>query len=150
MPIYSNAIYNCIGIKVTLHNTILFNTNMITLQSVIIILLIGIVAGIFSGFIGIGGGLIVVPCLVYFLGFTQHTAQGTSLAMMLPPIGFMAVYNYHKQGAVDFKVAAILCVSFIVGSFFGSKIALNLSPVQIKKAFAVIIILLGVKMLSGK
>ena len=123
---------------------------MLRMNTIVIILLIGAVAGMFSGFIGIGGGLIVVPCLVYFLGFSQHQAQGTSLAMMLPPIGIMAVYNYYKQGAVDFKVAMILCVSFILGSFFGSKIALGLNPDQIKKAFGVIIIALGFKMLFGK
>ncbi len=120
------------------------------MDTVIIILIIGIVAGIFSGFIGIGGGLVVVPCLVFFLGMSQHNAQGTSLAMMLPPIGVMAVYNYYKAGAVDFKVAAILCVSFVAGSFFGSKIALSLSPEQVKKAFGIFIILLGLKMVFWK
>ena len=120
------------------------------MDTVIIILIIGIVAGIFSGFIGIGGGLVVVPCLVFFLGMSQHSAQGTSLAMMLPPIGVMAVYNYYKAGAVDFKVAAILCISFIAGSFLGSKIALSISPEQVKKAFGIFIILLGIKMVFWK
>lgn len=120
------------------------------METVAIILIIGIIAGIFSGFIGIGGGLIVVPCLVYILGMSQHNAQGTSLAMMLPPIGAIAVYNYYKAGHVDFKVAAILCISFIVGSFFGSKIALALSPAQIKKFFGILIILLGIKMVFWK
>src|SRR5258707_393439 len=83
---------------------------------------------------------------LFCLGMSQHNAQGTSLAMMLPPIGVMAVYNYYKAGAVDFKVAAILCVSFVAGSFFGSKIALSLSPEQVKKAFGIFIILLGLKM----
>jgi uncharacterized membrane protein YfcA len=121
-----------------------------TMETILIVLVIGAFAGAFGGFIGIGGGLIVVPCLVYFIGMSQHTAQGTSLAMMLPPIGAMAVYNYYKQGQVDFKVAAILSVSFIAGSFFGSKIALALSADQIKKAFGVIIILLGIKMVFWK
>ncbi len=120
------------------------------METVIVILIIGIVAGMFSGFIGIGGGLIVVPCLVYFLGMSQHIAQGTSLAMMLPPIGAIAVYNYYKAGVVDFKVAAILCISFIIGSFFGSKIAISLSPAVIKKAFGILIILLGIKMVFWK
>ena len=120
------------------------------MDTVIIILIIGIFAGMLSGFIGVGGGLIVVPCLVYFLGMSQHSAQGTSLAMMLPPIGVMAVYNYYKAGEVDFKVAAILCISFIAGSFFGSKIALSLSPALIKKAFGILIILLGIKMVFWK
>lgn len=120
------------------------------METAIIILIIGIFAGIFSGFIGIGGGLIVVPCLVYFLGMEQHAAQGTSLAMMLPPIGVMAVYNYYQAGQVDFKVAAILCISFVIGSFFGSKIAISLSADQIKKAFGIIIIILGIKMVFWK
>lgn len=120
------------------------------MSTVIIILIIGVVAGVFSGFIGIGGGLIVVPALVYFLGMSQHEAQGTSLAMMLPPIGMIAVYNYYKAGMVDFKVAAILCVSFIAGTFLGSKVAISLSPDQIKKAFGIFIILLGLKMVFWK
>jgi uncharacterized membrane protein YfcA len=70
--------------------------------------------------------------------------------MMLPPIGVLAVYNYYKQGNVDFKVAAILCISFVAGSFFGSKVALSLSADQIKKAFGVIIILIGIKMVFWK
>ena len=122
----------------------------LTMETILIVLIIGVFAGAFGGFIGIGGGLIVVPCLVYFVGFSQHTAQGTSLAMMLPPIGLIAVYNYYKQGHVDFRIAAILCISFVVGSFFGSKIALSLSADQIKKAFGVIIILLGIKMVFWK
>ena len=120
------------------------------METVLIILVIGVFAGAFGGFIGVGGGLIVVPCLVYFIGMSQHTAQGTSLAMMLPPIGLIAVYNYYKQGHVDFKVAAILCISFVAGSFFGSKIALSLPADQIKKAFGVMIILLGIKMVFWK
>jgi uncharacterized membrane protein YfcA len=122
----------------------------LTMETILIVLVIGVFAGAFGGFIGIGGGLIVVPCLVYFIGMSQHTAQGTSLAMMLPPIGLMAVYNYYKEGHVDFRIAAILCVSFVVGSFFGSKIALSLSADQIKKAFGIIIILLGIKMVFWK
>lgn len=114
------------------------------------LLLIGVLAGLFSGFIGIGGGLIVVPCLIYFMGMGQHTAQGTSLAMMLPPIGLVAVYNYYKAGQVDFKVAAMLCIFFVAGSYFGSKLAISLPAEQIKKAFGAIIILLGLKMLFWK
>ncbi|MBX7109169.1 MAG: sulfite exporter TauE/SafE family protein [Chitinophagales bacterium] len=120
------------------------------MDNTLVILVIGIFAGVFSGFIGIGGGLIVVPCLVLFMGMEQHAAQGTSLAMMLPPIGVMAVLNYYKAGQVDFKVAAILCISFVAGSFFGSKLAISLSAEQIKKAFGVIIILIGLKMILWK
>lgn len=120
------------------------------MDSTFLILLIGIVAGIFSGFIGIGGGLIIVPCLVYFFSMNQHQAQGTSLAMMLPPIGILAVYNYYKSGNVDFRVAGILCLSFIAGSFFGSKIAIALPAETVKRIFGAVIILLGIKMILGK
>ncbi len=114
------------------------------------IIIIGVIAGVFSGFIGIGGGLIVVPALVLFLGFTQHAAQGTSLAMMLPPIGILAVYNYHKAGHLDLKVAMILATSFIIGSYFGSKVAIGLPADTVKKGFGIIIILIGIKFILGK
>ncbi|MCX6291232.1 MAG: sulfite exporter TauE/SafE family protein [Bacteroidetes bacterium] len=120
------------------------------MTSIIIILAVGIMAGMFSGFIGIGGGLIIVPCLVYFFGMSQHEAQGTSLAMMLPPIGILAVLNYHRQGMVDWKVAAILCITFIAGSFFGSKIAISLDASMVKKVFAVFMLLVALKMFFGK
>lgn len=120
------------------------------ITTIFIIIIIGVIAGAFSGFIGIGGGLIVVPALVYFLGFGQHEAQGTSLAMMLPPIGLLAVYNYYKVGHVDFKVSLILAITFILGSFFGSKLAISLNAETLKKAFGIIIIILGIKMILGK
>ena len=123
------------------------------LTTILIIIIIGIIAGSFSGFIGIGGGLIVVPALVFFLGFTQHQAQGTSLAMMLPPIGLLAVINYYKSGQInngDLKVSLILATTFILGSYFGSKLAISLNAETIKKAFGVIIILIGIKMILNK
>src|SRR5260221_12713515 len=87
------------------------------MDTIIIILIIGILAGMFGGFIGIGGGLVVVPCLVFFLGMSQHSAQGTSLAMMLAPIGAATIYNYYKAGEVDFKRARLLFFTFILVSF---------------------------------
>ncbi len=120
------------------------------METFIILLLIGMLAGIFSGFIGIGGGLIVVPALVLFMGMTQHHAQGTSLAMMLPPIGILAVYNYYKIGYVDFKISLILAIAFIIGGFLGSKIAISLPAETVKRIFGAIIILVGIKMVMGK
>jgi uncharacterized membrane protein YfcA len=120
------------------------------MTSILIILAIGIVAGVFSGFIGIGGGLVIVPCLVYFFGMTQHTAQGTSLAMMLPPIGILAVLNYNEKGMVDWKIAAILCITFLAGSFLGSKAAISLSADTVKKIFGAVIIAVGIKMILEK
>jgi len=128
--------------KITKHNH--------SMESIIIILVIGIIAGVFSGFIGIGGGLVIVPALVFFFSMSQHAAQGTSLAMMLPPIGILAVYNYYKGGYVDFKIAGILCASFIIGSFLGSKLAISLPADTVKKIFGAIIIIVGIKMVFGK
>lgn len=116
----------------------------------ILVLIIGIFAGLASGFVGIGGGLIVVPALVFLFGMSQHAAQGTSLAMMLPPIGALAVYNYYKSGHVDFKIAALLCLSFIAGSYIGSKIAIGLSEDLIKKVFGICMLLIGIKLILNK
>lgn len=120
------------------------------MTEILIILVIGIIAGVFSGFIGIGGGLVIVPALVYFFGMTQHQAQGTSLAMMLPPIGILAVLNYSKQGMVDWKIAAILCITFLAGSFLGSKAAISLPAETVKKVFGAIIVIVGIKMIFEK
>ena len=122
------------------------NYNM-DIQSILIVILIGVAAGMLSGLVGIGGGLVIVPALVYFLGFSQHTAQGTSLAMILLPVGIFAVIFYYKQGHVDIKVVWLLAVGFIIGSALGSKVALNLPQETVKKIFAVLMILIAVKML---
>ncbi|MDP4827963.1 MAG: sulfite exporter TauE/SafE family protein [Flavobacteriales bacterium] len=109
-------------------------------SQLIILILIGIVAGIMSGFIGIGGGVIIVPALVYFLGLTQFQAQGTSLAIMLPPVGIMAFMNYYKADNVNLKYAAIIAITFIIGGYLGSKIALRMSPMHVRLVFGVIML----------
>jgi hypothetical protein len=111
------------------------------------LLLVGLAAGLLSSMVGIGGGVVVVPALVFMFAMSQKVAQGTSLAMMLPPIGVLAVVNYYKAGFVDFKVAGILCVAFVVGSFFGSKIVLNMDMGILKKIFAVFLIAVALKYL---
>ena len=111
--------------------------------TIIGLLILGLAAGIVSSVIGIGGGILIVPALVFFFAISQKTAQGTSLAMLLPPIGVLAVVNYHKAGYVDYKMAAILCVTFVAGTWFGSKVALNLPDVVLKKVFAVFLILIA-------
>lgn len=117
---------------------------------ILILLTVGLAAGFLSGLVGIGGGIIIVPVLVYFLGFSQHQAQGTTLFMFLLPIGVLGVLNYHKQDYVDYKTALIVCSTFIFGSYFGSKFAISLDQKTIKQVFGVIIILLGCKMLFWK
>ena len=116
----------------------------------LILIVIGIITGFMAGMLGIGGAIIMIPALVYFLGITQQAAQGTSLAVMLPPIGILAAYNYYKAGQVNIKFAVILAVFFLVGSFFGSKLALNIPQALLKKIFGVLLLLVAAKMLLTK
>ncbi len=115
--------------------------------TIIGLLAIGLAAGMLSSVVGIGGGVLVVPALVILFAMSQKVAQGTSLVMLLPPIGIFAVINYYKAGYVDFKIAGILCVAFIVGSYFGSKVALNLPESTLKRIFGVFLMILAVKYL---
>ena len=119
-------------------------------STIIILLLIGACAGILSGFVGVGGGMIIVPALVFFLGFSQHMAQGTSLVLMLPPIGILAVYNYHKSGNTNITAALIIASAFVVGAYFGSRFSLALDERVVKKIFGVVMILAAIKLLVGK
>lgn len=116
-------------------------------ETVVILLIIGLAAGMLSGLVGVGGGIIIVPALVYFLGFSQHMAQGTSLGLLLPPVGLLAVLNYYKKGYVDPKVVGIMCIAFIIGAFLGSKFSLSISEEKLKKIFAVVLLLIAGKML---
>lgn len=123
----------------------IFNMN-----TILLLLSVGLVAGFLSGLIGIGGGVVIVPVLVYFLHMNQKAAQGTTLFMFMLPIGFLGVYNYYKQGQMDMKSALIMCLTFIIGSYFGSKTALTLDTKLIKQVFGAFIILIGLKMLLNK
>ncbi len=119
--------------------------------SLLLILIgIGIVTGAMAGMLGIGGAIIMIPALVYFMGFSQQMAQGTSLAVMLPPIGILAAYNYYKAGQVNIKYALILAAFFLIGSYFGSKWALNIPQATLKRIFGVLLLLVAAKMLIGK
>jgi len=119
-------------------------------QTIMILVIIGLIAGIFSGFVGIGGGVIIVPALVYFMAMSQTGAQGTSLAMMLPPIGILAVYNYYKAGEININYALILAAAFVVGGFIGSKISLSISPSLVKKIFGIFMLLVSIRMIFSK
>ncbi|MEO6403841.1 MAG: sulfite exporter TauE/SafE family protein [Ferruginibacter sp.] len=116
-------------------------------QTIIILLLIGLAAGTLSGMVGIGGGIVIVPALVYFIGFSQKMSQGTSLAILLLPIGLLGVIQFYKQGYIDIRVALIISLAFFFGSYFGSRIALSLPQETVKKIFAGFMILIAVKML---
>jgi uncharacterized protein len=121
-----------------------------SITTILIILVIGTITGVMAGMLGIGGGLVVIPALVMVMGMSQQTAQGTSLAMMLPPIGIIAAYNYYKAGHVDIKIALLLATMFIIGSYFGSKLAIKLPQDTLKKIFGVFLLLVAIKMLFWK
>jgi uncharacterized protein len=118
-----------------------------TIQTILILVIIGVAAGILGGLVGVGGGIIIVPSLVYFLSFSQKSAQGTSLGLLLLPVGIFGVMQYYKQGHVDLKVVAIIAIGFLAGSYFGSKIALSLPEETVKKIFAIMLLLIAFKML---
>jgi len=117
---------------------------------ILILIVIGIITGVMAGMLGIGGAIIMIPSLVFLLGISQQSAQGTSLAVMLPPVGIIAAYNYYKAGQVNIRFAIILAVFFLVGSYFGSKLALNIPQQVLKKVFGVLLLLVAAKMLLSK
>lgn len=119
-----------------------------TIQLLLILSLIGLLAGMLSGLIGVGGGIIIVPALVFFLGFSQKAAQGTSLGLLLLPIGILAVMNYYNKGLIDVKVVFIMALAFIIGGFLGSKIALAISEASLRRIFAIVLFYTGFKMLG--
>lgn len=118
-----------------------------TTYTIIMLLIIGLAAGMLSGMVGIGGGVIIVPALIFVLGYSQHQAQGASLGLLLTPVGIFAVLNYYKKGYIDIRVIAIMCVAFIAGAYLGSKVSLSLPEHQLKKVFAVVLLLISIKML---
>ena len=122
--------------------------HVMSVYLVIILILIGLSSGMLSGLVGVGGGIIIVPALVFLLGFSQHEAQGTSLGLLLLPVGILAVLNYYKQGYIDIRVIAIMSIAFVVGGWLGSKLSLVLSEVLIKRIFAVILFYAAFKMLG--
>jgi uncharacterized membrane protein YfcA len=119
-------------------------------MNIFLYILLGVVAGIFSGLIGIGGGIIIVPALVLLFGLSQHSAQGTTLALMVPPIGLLAALAYYKQGFVDLKIAAFICIGFFIGGLLGANFALGIPETILKKIFGVVLLAVSVKMILGK
>jgi uncharacterized membrane protein YfcA len=116
-------------------------------NTIVLLILVGLAAGMLSGLVGIGGGIIIVPALVMFLGFTQKEAQGTSLGILLLPIGILAVVQYYKEGYINVHYVLTVAIAFLVGSYFGSKLAISLSDEKVKKIFAITLMLIAIKML---
>jgi len=121
-----------------------------SINEIVLLLVIGFLAGVVGGSLGLGGGIIIVPALVFILGFTQHQAQGTSLAVLLFPVGILAVINYAKNGYVNYKYALILIVAFVLGSYLGSVISVHLPAKSLKKIFGIFMLLISIKMIFDK
>ncbi len=124
-----------------------------TITTIITLIIIGLSAGILSGLVGVGGGIIMVPLFVLFLGLTQHNAQGLSLAVMLPPVTFLAVYNYHTAGAggnIDWRIALTVSILFIIGGFIGSKIALQIDQRMLRRIFGFFMLIVAIRLIFTK
>ena len=118
--------------------------------SIFLFLLLGLITGIFSGLIGIGGAIIIIPSLVLVFGMSQHMAQGTTLALMVPPIGLLAAWTYYKAGYVDFKVAALICLGFFVGGFIGARFVADIPDLLLRRIFGIVLLLAALKMIFTK
>jgi len=119
-------------------------------MNIILYLLLGLITGILSGLIGIGGAIIIIPTLVLFFGLSQHMAQGTTLALMIPPIGLLAAWTYYKSGFVDLKIAAFICIGFFFGGLVGAQFATDISNQLLRKIFGVVLLLISLRMILFK
>lgn len=117
---------------------------------IIALIVIGLLAGVLSGILGVGGGVIMIPLMILLLGFNQHQAQGTSLAVLAVPVTFLAAYNYYGEGYVNWKYAAIIAIFFVIGGYVGSRFAVTLDQKTLRRIFGGILLLISLKMLIGK
>jgi hypothetical protein len=121
-----------------------------SISTFVVLIIIGLLAGILSGLVGVGGGIIMIPLLILLLGLTQHQAQGTALFAMLPPIGILAAMNYFKQGFVKWEYAVVIALTFVIGGYFGSKLSLSLPPQTVRRVFGVVMLIGGFKLIFSK
>ena len=117
---------------------------------ILLYIALGLAAGALSGLMGIGGGIVLIPALVYIFGLTQQQAQGTTLALMIPPIGLLAAWTYYRQGYVNLQIAIFVCLGFFIGGLFGAKIAMGLNNVILQKLFGALLLLVGFRMIFFK
>jgi hypothetical protein len=119
-------------------------------MSIVLYILLGLLTGVFSGMFGLGGGVIIIPALVFLFGLSQHQAQGTTLALMVPPIGLLAAWQYYKQGYVDLKIAAFVCLGFFFGGLLGAKLVVGLPEPLLRRFFGVTLLMISIKMILTK
>ena len=116
----------------------------------LMLIIIGLISGMLAGVFGVGGAIIVIPALVFILGLSQHQAQGTSLAFMIPPIGILAAWNYWKAGQVNWKFALVLSLTFVVGAYLGSQVSINIPDRVLRKLFGFLMLAVALKMIFSK
>jgi uncharacterized membrane protein YfcA len=119
-------------------------------MNIALCLLVGLLGGIIGGMLGIGGGIIMVPALAFLFGLSQHHAQGTTLALMVPPIGLLAAWTYYRAGFVDVKIAAFVCIGFFFGGLLGAKLVVGLSEPVLRRIFGIALLLIAIKMILTK
>ena len=119
-------------------------------MNIVLYLLVGLLGGVVSGMLGIGGGIIMVPALAFLFGLSQHQAQGTTLALMVPPIGLLAAWTYYKAGFVDIKIAAFVCLGFFFGGLVGAKLVVGLPDPILRRIFGVVLLIVAIKMILTK
>lgn len=119
-------------------------------MSIILYILLGLLTGVFGGMFGLGGGTIIIPALIFLFGLSQHQAQGTSLALMVPPIGLLAAWTYYKAGFVDLKIAAFVCLGFFFGGLIGAKLVVGLPEPLLRRLFGLALLMISIKMILTK
>jgi len=117
---------------------------------VILYILIGILAGVFGGFLGLGGGVIIIPALIYFFKFSQHQAQGTAIATLLPPIGLLAAFKYYKSGNVNIPIAICIALGFFIGGYIGASLANKIPEEKLRFFFGLLLLALSLHLLIKK
>ena len=116
----------------------------------ILLIVIGLLSGSLSGLVGVGGGIIMIPLLISFFGFTQLNAQGTAIAAMLPPIGILAAINYYQEGYVRWEYSLVIAIAFVVGGYFGSKLSISISQHLVRQIFAIILFIVALNYFYSK
>jgi uncharacterized membrane protein YfcA len=129
-----------------IYKELTYKAGFIIMANILLFIVLGITAGVLSGLIGIGGGVIIVPALVFIFGFSQHQAQGTTLALLVPPIGILAAWTYYRQGYVDLNAALFICIGFIAGSLIGAKVATYISNIMLERIFGIALLVISLKM----
>lgn len=121
-----------------------------SLFTIVSLIIVGLIAGFLSGILGVGGGVVMVPLMILLLGFSQHEAQGTSLAVLAVPVTLAAAYNYYQDGSLNWKYALVMASMFIIGGYLGSKLAISIDDKLLKRIFGAVLVILGIRMVLIK